>query len=114
MKKREIIQKSKDFTRIINKKNGIINSSFIINTEKNEDNKTLFGITFVHNIGNAVLRNKLKRRTKMIVDKNKNIYQKGLNYIIIIKKGAITKTYQELEKDLINLFLKQKEKTYEK
>lgn len=114
MKKKEIIKNSKDFTRIIKKKNSIVNKSFIIDVEKNNEGKTLFGITFVHNIGNAVTRNKLKRRTKMIINKNKNIYPKGLNYIIIIKKEAINITYQELEKDLLQLFNKQKEKNNEK
>ena len=113
MKKKEIIQKSSDFTRIIKKRNGIANESFIINTEENKNNKTLFGITFVHNIGKANLRNKLKRRTKSIIDNNKNIYQKGLNYIIIIKKEAITKKYCDLEEDLIKLLKKIKEKNHE-
>ena len=113
MKKREIIKKTKDFTRIIKKRNGIANTSFIVDIEENKDNKTLFGITFVHNIGNAVLRNKLKRKTKAIIDNNKNIYQKNLNYIIIIRKEATNRTYQQLEKDLITLLQKVKEKTNE-
>ena len=114
MKKIEIIKSPRDFTRIIKKKNGQVSNLFIINTEENKEGKTLFGITFVHNIGNAVLRNKLKRRVKQIIDNNKNIYQKGKNYIIIIRKEATVKTYQELEKGLCNLFSSLKEKEHEK
>ena len=106
-------RKSEDFTRIIKKKNGFSSGLFIIDIEKNKKDKTLFGITFVHNIGKAVVRNKLKRRTKAIIDNNKNSFEKGLNYIIIIKKEAITASFKELEKDLLKLFLKIKEKNNE-
>lgn len=109
MKKKNRILKSTDFTRIIKNGSTIKNSTFIINKEKNNDNVVKFGICFVKNIGNAVERNKLKRRTKAIIDNNKNIYQNNQNYIIIIRKAAISKTYQELEKDLVSLFNKEKE-----
>ena len=35
MKKRNIVRKSEDFSRIINKRNGISNKAFIINQEDN-------------------------------------------------------------------------------
>ncbi len=113
MRKKDIIKKSEDFTRIIKKKNGFSSSFFIIDTERNKEGKALFGITFVHNIGKAVIRNKLKRRIKAIIDNNKNSFEKGLNYIIIIKKEAINASYKELEKDLLKLFSKTKEKNNE-
>lgn len=113
MKKKEIIKSSKDFTRIIKNRNGAISRAFIINIEKNEEGKTLYGITFVHKIGNAVLRNKLKRRIKMIITNNKKMYQKGLNYIIIIRQEAKLMSYQKLEQDLNKLFIKIKEKSNE-
>jgi len=113
MKKKNIVKKSEDFSRIINKKNGLASKYFIINKEVNTDNIPKFGITFVKHIGNAVLRNKLKRKIKSIIDNQKNIYQNSYNYIIIIRKDAILLPYQELEKQLINLFLKLKEKLNE-
>lgn len=110
MKKRNIIKKSTDFNRIIKKKNGRISNSFIINIEDNSLNIIKFGITFTKNIGNAVCRNKLKRQIKSILDNHQNIYENSKNYIIIIRKGALLKNYQELEEELISLFNKAKEK----
>ena len=104
MKKENIVQKSKDFDRIIKKRNGKSNNYFIINREKNSENKAKFGITFTKNIGNAVTRNKLKRRIKNIIDNNDKIYEKNSTYIIIAKKEAINLSYKELEKELINVF----------
>ncbi len=114
LKKKNIIQKSKDFDLIIKKKNGIINSTFIINEDNNNDNIVKFGITFTKKLCNAVTRNKLKRQVKNIIDKNKNIYENSKNYIIIIRKGALNLSYFELEQELISLFNKLKEKKNEK
>ena len=114
MKKINIVKKAKEFNRIIKKRQGITNQYFIINTDQNTDNIPKFGITFVKGIGNAVLRNKLKRQTKAIIDNHKNIYQCSLNYIIIIKKAAVEVSYQELENKLVSLFFKIKEKPNEK
>lgn len=103
MKKKNIVKKKEDFNRIISKKEGKSTKYFIINTEKNNDITPKFGITFTKNIGNAVVRNKLKRRIKSIIDNNK-IYKNSNNYIIIAKKSTLDLKYKELEKELISAF----------
>ena len=67
MKKKNIVKNSEDFTRIISKKQGVVNNYFIINMEENNNLIPKFGITFVKNMCNAVNRNKLKRQVKSIV-----------------------------------------------
>lgn len=114
MKKKNIIKKSSDFDRIIRKRNGVVNNSFIINAEVNNCNIAMFGITFKKNLCNAVNRNKLKRQIKEIIDKNKNIYENNKNYIIIVREGALNLSYLEKEKELVSLFYKLKEKNDEK
>ena len=106
MKKINIIQKKEEFSKIIKKRKGLSNKYFILNIEQNQENIPKFGITFVKHIGNAVTRNKLKRRTKSIIDNNKNIYQNNKKYVIIIKKEAKQLTYQEMEKQIIDIFKK--------
>ena len=114
MKKKNIVKNSEDFTRIISKKQGVVNNYFIINMEENNNLIPKFGITFVKNMCNAVNRNKLKRQVKSIIDNNKKIYENNKNYIIIIRKDALNKSYKELEDNLISLFNKLKEKKDEK
>ena len=113
MKKQNIVKKSKDFNTIIKKRNGKSNNYFIINKDKNSENISKFGITFIKHIGNAVTRNKIKRRIKSIIDNNK-VYEKGYSYIIIAKKTVLDLKYNEMEKELINLFNKLKGEYYEK
>ena len=108
MKKKEIIKKSNDYTKIINKNNKLKNKYYSLFYIKSDN--TLFGISIPKKIGNAVIRNKNKRQIKNIIDNNKNNIQNGYNYVIIIRKEILSLSYQEKEQELINLFKKIGEK----
>ena len=114
MKKQNIVKKSKDFNRIIQKRQGKSNNYFIINKEENNENKSKFGITFTKKIGNAVIRNKLKRRIKSIIDNNTEIYESNTTYIIIAKKEVLNLSYKQMEQELTNVFQKIKGEKNEK
>ena len=102
MKKLEIIKSSRKYTEIINTNKCKRNKYFSVYYRKNND-KNKYGITVPKKTGTAVIRNKIKRRAKNIIDNNKNIVQKNYDYVIIVKKGIIDLTYQEMEKELLKL-----------
>ena len=102
MKKKEIIKKSNDYSKIINTNNKIRNKYYSVFYTKS--NNTLFGISIPKKTGNAVIRNKIKRQIKNIIDNNKINIQTGYNYVIIIRKEILELTYLEKEKELITLF----------
>ena len=102
MKKIEIIKSSREYTEIINTNKCKRNKYFSVYYRKNND-KNKYGITVPKKTGTAVIRNKIKRRVKNIIDNNKNIVQKNYDYVIIVKKGIIDLTYQEMEKELLKL-----------
>ena len=104
MKKKEIIKKSLDYTNVINKNNKIKNKYYSIFYVKSD--KTLFGISIPKKTGHAVVRNKIKRQIKNIIDKNKINIQNNYNYVIIIRKEILELPYLEMEKELISLFKK--------
>ena len=108
MKKKEIIKESRDFSKIINKKVSIYNKYYSIYYQKSEELK--FGITVPTKTGKAVIRNKLKRQVKSIIDNNKNSIKNNYNYVIIIRKEILELTYIEKEKELITLLKKIGEK----
>ena len=102
MKKLEIIKSSREFTEIINLNKSKKNKYFSIYYRKNnQDNR--YGITIPKKTGTAVVRNKIKRRIKNIIDNNKKIVQSGYDYVIIVKKGVLDLTYQEMERELLKL-----------
>lgn len=103
MKKTEMIKDKDYFSHII--RNGIYNKdkNFVIYSVKNETNKTFFGIAIKKSIGSAVLRNKLKRQTRAIIDNNRNLFNFNKDYIIMIRDRTKESNYQEMNDSLVNI-----------
>lgn len=115
MKKKNIIRKNLDFDKIIKNNRSYKYKDYIIYVEKTDNEDYHFGLSVGKKIGNAVTRNKIKRQLKSIIDE-KN-YEKGINCIIIVRKGVLEKSFSEKREDLICAFKKLniiKEKTNEK
>lgn len=104
MKKDKIIKKSEEYTNIINTGNVVKNKYFSIFYKKSETKK--YGISIPTKTGKAVVRNKIKRRVKNIIDKNENYIQNNYYYVIITKRTILDINYEEMENNLINLFSK--------
>ena len=102
MKKIEIIKSSREYTEIINKGQSKKSKYFSVYYRKNNTNDR-YGITVPKKTGTAVIRNKIKRRIKNIIDNNKKIVHNGYDYVIIIKKGILDLTYKEIETELLKL-----------
>ena len=103
MKKKYIIKQNKEFEKIM--KNGKCkkNRSFTIFSLENNNPYDKYGISVSKKLGNAVFRNKYKRKIRSIIDNYKKNYINGKDYIIILRRGALDRTFQELEKDYIDL-----------
>lgn len=104
MKKINILKKNEDFNRIIKENNPYKNKYFIIYLERTTDKYYHFGISVSKKIGNAVVRNKYKRRLKNIIDKKD--YQKNFNCIIILRKESLNLSFIELKDNLYKMFEK--------
>lgn len=103
MKKKNIVKENRDFSRIINCGKKCWNDTFSIYYDKNQYGDYRIGISVSKKIGNAVVRNKIKRQIRNICDKYKNIYQKDKDYIIIVRKNYINLNFSEIEKKYIEL-----------
>ena len=107
MKKYEVVKEKRRFDNIINSSKYIKNDVFVIYYEKHEDKFPKFGIAVGKKIGNAVTRNKYKRITRNLVNKNKLLFKNDFDYIIILKKKCLELSYNELN-DSLNKLLKEK------
>ena len=114
MKKINILKESRDFDRIIKNNKPYKYKDYIIFIERNTKSVYKFGLTVGKKVGNAVNRNKIKRRLKAIIDKKD--YQNGFNCIIIVGRGINERNFNEIEHNLIDAFKNLnilKEKTHE-
>ena len=103
MKNNDRVKSNILFNEIINKGLKISNEYFTLFYINKDEEKSLFGISVPKKVGNAVIRNKLKRQTREIIRKNKLLFKKYKNYIIIVKKKCLEVSFQEKENKLITL-----------
>ena len=101
MKKIEIIKKNDDFNDIIKNGRYIKSTYFNIYYKDGINDRPMFGLAVSKKCGNAVFRNKIKRRLKMILDNNKKLFKNNGNYIIMVKMGIINLSFKEMENELI-------------
>lgn len=99
MKKKNILKNNRDFQRIIHQYRPYKYKDYIIYLERIEDKEYHFGISVSKKLGNAVVRNQLKRQIRSIIQERD--YQKNFNCIIILGKGILSKTYQEKKNNLL-------------
>ena len=104
MKKRNIVKNNRDFNRIIQTNKPFKFKDYVIYMERVDGNDYHFGISVSKKLGNAVVRNKLKRQIRSIISKND--YQKNFTCIIILGRGILNRSYQEMEDNLIYSFKK--------
>lgn len=109
MKKKQIIQKSNEYTEIIHKCPYKKNNYFIIYYRSNKEHNR-FGISVPTKTGKANIRNKIKRRIKNILDQNQNNVHSNYDYVIIIRKRILELNYQEISEQLISLITRIGEK----
>ena len=103
MRKLYIVKESKDFQKIINNNNFKKNKSFVIYNIENNLKYNRYGISVSKKLGNAVFRNKYKRKIRSIIDNLKKDYNISKDYIIILRKGALNRSFLELSNDLESL-----------
>ena len=102
MKKINILRNSRDFDRIIKNNKPYKYKDYIIFIEKDTNDVYKFGLSVGKKVGNAVIRNRIKRQIKSIIDKKD--YQNNFNCIIIVGKGINEKKFIEIEENLLIAF----------
>jgi len=103
MKEKFRVKNKELFNDIIKNGNQTKTRYFYIYYKENELDYPRFGIAVGKKIGKAVIRNKYKRIIRNILMENKKTFQNNRDYIIMIKKTGLDKSYLELKEDLQNI-----------
>ena len=104
MNKLHTVKNNYDFDRIIKNNKAYKYKDYIIYLEKVENLNYKFGLSVGKKIGNAVIRNKIKRQLREIISEND--YQKNFDCIIIVKKEICTASYLAIKEDINETFKK--------
>ena len=103
MKRSETIKDKKLFTNIIKTGKYRKNKYIVIYNKERKDDNLFFGIAISNKLGKAHIRNKVKRQIRYIIDNNRNLFKKGNNYIIMVRKNSNNIIFSDLENSIINI-----------
>ena len=96
------IKNRKDFLKI--SKNGLLSPQYglVLQSEINNEHDMRIGITATKKIGNAVTRNKCKRKLKIVGNEIlKSFAQKNNDYVLIARNTTYDRDINLLKEDLI-------------
>lgn len=106
LKKRNRLKKNEDFQKVFKQGTSVANRQFVLYTlDQPENDELRVGLSVSKKIGNAVMRNRIKRLIRQaFLEEKERLKEK--DYIIIARKPASQLTYEETKKSLQHLFRK--------
>ena len=117
MKFTSTLKKNHEFRRIYNKGKSAVSHCAVVYIRRNGTSRNKLGITVSTKIGNAVTRNRVRRRLKEIYRLNEESLSPGFDIVIVARVQSRHVGYKELESAVLALFakhgIKQKPKTRE-
>lgn len=103
MKKRFRVKKEKDFNAIFKEGKSFANRKFVIYRLANNEQHFRVGLSVSKKLGNAVMRNQIKRRIRHILIEHKDQLVENVDFVVIARKGVEILDYAEMEKNLLHV-----------
>ncbi|MFS1664076.1 ribonuclease P protein component [Streptococcus sp. zg-JUN1979] len=99
MKKTYRVKSDKDFQQLFHRGKSIANRKFVIYHLKTRDDHFRVGLSVSKKLGNAVVRNRIKRRIRHILQECKP-YLQTTDFVVIARKGVEELDYHDMAKNL--------------
>jgi len=108
MKKEYRIKKNEAFQEVFQKGSSFANRQLVLYYKRQETADAHFriGLSVSKKLGNAVMRNKIKRYLRQAFHELDEQVVQGYDFIVIARQPAKDMTYQELKKSLIHVLWK--------
>lgn len=96
-----------DFSRVYRHGKSFANHQFVVYWfRKKEVEKFRVGISVSKKVGNAVVRNRMRRLVKEIVRHHEGKLIEHVDMVFIVRKGALDMPYKDLEKSVLHVLRK--------
>jgi ribonuclease P protein component len=103
MEKTNRLRDNRDFIKVYRRGRGSWDHCFNVSVLKNRENRSRVGFSVSKKVGNAVVRNRIKRRLREIVRLRWHDIPRGYDVVITPKKKAVDLDYRQLEQALFKL-----------
>ena len=99
----ESLKKNSDFQLVFKNGKSKANKYFVMYILKNESEKNFIGISVSKKVGNSVIRHRVKRLVKESYRLHEDLFNSGLNIVVIARKGADELDYHQTNQSLLHL-----------
>ena len=99
----ESLKKNKDFQIVFKNGKSRANKYLVMYVLKNSLDKNRIGISVSKKVGNSIVRHRIKRLVKESYRLHENMFNSGLDIVVIARVGADATGYREIESALLHL-----------
>lgn len=103
MKFSESLKKNKDFQKVYKKGKSYANKYLVMYVLKNDLEKNRIGISVSKKVGNSVIRHHLTRLIRESYRLHEDVFDSGLDIVIIARNSAREIGFREVESALLHL-----------
>ena len=103
MKFSDSLKKNKDFQNVYRKGKSYANKYFVMYVLKNETEQNRLGISVSKKVGNSVIRHHLARLVREAYRLHEDVFNSGLDIVVIARGTAKDITYHQVDSALLHL-----------
>lgn len=97
------LKENRQFRRLYAKGKSVVSPSLVLYYRKTNGRENRLGITVSGKLGNAVTRNKIRRRLREIYRTNEERFLPGCTLVVVARMRALDLAYRDLEKTFLHL-----------
>ena len=99
----ESLKKTKDFQKVYNKGKSYANKYLVMYILKNDSDRNRIGIAVGKKVGNSVVRHHLARLVRESYRLHEDMFNSGLDIVVVARKSAASASYAEIESAILHL-----------
>jgi ribonuclease P protein component len=99
------LRKRPEFLSLSRRGKKIYGPHFLIITKPNERGEARLGVTVSSKVGNAVVRNRVKRLLRECFRRYRHQIVPNLDVLIIARKGAVNLSWYEVEREIRDILI---------
>ena len=99
----ESLKKNRDFQVVYNNGRSYANKYLVMCIMENDQNKNRLGISGSKKVGNSVVRHHITRLVRESYRLHEEIFNSGLDIVVIARNSAASVSYHEVESAMLHL-----------
>lgn len=103
MKFSDSLKKNSDFQRVYKNGRSVANRYLVMYVLENKTNQNRIGISVSKKVGNSVIRHHITRLVRESYRLHEDMFNSGLDIVVIARVSAKGATYCDIEKALLHL-----------